>query len=63
MDAFDHKPTPEENAKAMLAKRCEIAALLDEARATGNQKEIRSWEAALRKWDKLISQYDLERYA
>ena len=63
MATLERLPTPEENAKAILARRSEALVLLEEARATGNRKEIRSLESVLRKWDKLISEYGLERYA
>ena len=63
MATLDRLPTPEENAKSILARRSEAVALLEEARATGNRKEIRSLASVIRKWDKLISEYALERYA
>lgn len=47
----------------ILARRAEAIKYLEEARASGSKKEIRGWEAHLRKMDKMISQYGLERYA
>lgn len=56
-------PSPEEHAKAMLRMRGEIAGFLEEARDSGNRREARKWQAELRKFDKLIADYGLNRYA
>ena len=63
MAVLDHIPTASENAEMMRAKRREVLAFLDEAHANGNKKDIRSWESMLRKLDKLMADYGMDRNA
>lgn len=49
-------------AHAMLRNRDEIRRFLEEARVAGSKKDIRSWEGRLRKTERLVAEYGLERY-
>ena len=53
---------PANHAKAVLNMRSEAQHFLEEARAKGNRKEIRSWESQLRKINEMVTDYGLERY-
>lgn len=46
--------TPEWFAFHLFRMRREIVKILDETRASGNKREIRTWETQLRKQDRLI---------
>jgi hypothetical protein len=63
MPAFDIAKARIGMAKSALLMRVEAQRLLDIAVATSDHREARSWQAQLRKIDKMIAQYGLERYA
>lgn len=50
-------------AESILRSRTEIVRYLEEAEQAGKRKEARSWKSALRKIDKQIETYRLDRYA
>ena len=56
-------PSREELARAVLRGRGEAASFMKEAQDAGRHKEAKQWESELRKVDKLIAQYGLNRYA
>lgn len=55
-------PSAPDNARNTIRQRDFIASELAKAVATGDKREIRSWTGLLRKIDKLIATYGLERY-
>ena len=60
---MDRAKLARDHALATLRLRDQAAKFLDEARAAGDRREVRTWEAELRKFDKLIATYGLNRYS
>ena len=50
-------------AESTLSSRAEIVRYIEEAEQDGKRKGARSWKSALRKIDKQIAMYGLDRYA
>ena len=50
-------------AESTLRSRAEIVRYIEEAEQDGKRKDARSWKSALRKIDKQIAMYGLDRYA
>ena len=50
-------------AESTLRSRAEIVRYLEEAEQDGKRKDARSWKSILRKIDKQIAMYGLDRYA
>jgi hypothetical protein len=61
--AFDMAKARVDIARASLKMREEARQCLDAALAKGDRKEARSWASMLRKLNKLIAEYGIERYA
>ena len=56
-------PTPEQFARRVLELHVESTRMLEEARLAGKRSDIATFERLVRRWDKLISQYGLHRFA
>jgi hypothetical protein len=56
-------PTPEEFARSILCMRDEARVYQAEAERVGNEREARAFGRELRKVEKMILDYGLERYA
>lgn len=52
----------ETHARAILQRRDEAQKYLEEAHSKGDNKEARIWGSHIKKMDKMISEYGLERY-
>lgn len=63
MLTFDMAKARGDLAKSTLIMREEAQRLLHAAVASDDLREARSWQIQLRKIDKLIARYGLERYA
>jgi hypothetical protein len=50
-------------AQAALAARADVVRYLEEARRDGNLEGVISWQSRLKKIDRRIAQYGLQRYA
>ncbi len=62
MDAATLKALQIAHARSTLALRLEALAGAESAKRAGDGKAVRSWEAQVRKLDKLIREYGLSRY-
>ena len=56
-------PTPEESGSAALSARDECKQMLAEAEARRDARMASKCRSELRKWDKMIADFGLERYA
>lgn len=59
--AFDVVEAGEQLARSALRDRDFAQEQRDAAIASGNKKDARKWDSELRKWEKLIAQYGLDR--
>jgi hypothetical protein len=59
---MDIKLVRELLARAIVASRAEISRYSDEARSKGMSKEVSAWRSRLRKIDRHVEQYGLDRY-
>jgi hypothetical protein len=50
-------------AQATLASRADVARYLNEARRDGKLRDVILWRSRLKKLDRRIAQYGLERFA
>jgi hypothetical protein len=50
-------------AQAALASRADVVRYLEQARRDGKLREAISWQSRLKKLDRRIAQYGLERFA
>ena len=55
-------PSRETHARAILQRRDEAQKYLEDARSKGDNKEARTWGSHIKKMDKMIAEYGLERY-
>jgi hypothetical protein len=60
---MDRQLMAKQLAQAALASRADIVRYLDEARRDGKLRDVISWQSRLKKIDRRIAQYDLNRYA
>jgi hypothetical protein len=59
---IDIAKAAEDHARAVLRMRSDAEQELAKALAANERKHIRSWQSQLRKINKLIADYGLERY-
>jgi hypothetical protein len=60
---MDRELMAKQLAQATLASRADAARYLEEARRDGKLRDVISWQSRLKKIDRRIAQYGLERYA
>lgn len=63
MQQLDRLPTPEEFGLNVLKQRESAFQMEQDALAAGDQREAKAYAKIVRRYDKMISDYGLERHA